>query len=231
MIIQGDCLEVMGRMEDKSVDMVLTDLPYGTTHNSWDEIIPLNKLWDQYKRIAKDNAAFVFTSSQPFTSLLGSSNIEWLKYEYIWVKDNATGYLTAHKIPMKIHESILVFYKKFPTYNPQGLVPFNKVVRRGGHGSNYGNSAGLENMQAFTNYPRSILCFSYDKNKVHPTQKPVALFEYLIKTYTNEGDIVLDNCLGSGTTAVACKNLNRICIGIEKEEKYIELAKKRVGEE
>jgi len=162
--------------------------------------------------------------------MLGASNINWLRYEWIWVKDNATGHLNAHSIPMKLHENILVFYKRSPTYNPQGLIPFNKIVKRGSNGMNFGQS-GNENMQSFTNYSRSVLCFSYDDPKLHPTQKPLALFEYLIKTYTNEGDIVLDNCLGSGTTAVACKRLKRDCIGIEKEEKYFELAKKRLREE
>ena len=225
-IIHGDCLEVMKDIPNKSIDMILCDLPYGTTQCKWDSIIPFEPLWEQYKRIIKDNGAIVLTASQPFTSALVMSNIKWFKYEWIWVKNNATGHLNAKRKPMSIFEDIIVFSPSFPKYNPQGLIPFNKKVRRGHNGSNYGVS-GKENFQEFTNYPLDILCFDSDKNKLHPTQKPVALFEYLIKTYTNENEIVLDNCIGSGTTAIAAINTNRKFIGIEKDEEYFRIAQER----
>lgn len=228
-IYQMDCLEGMPLIPDKSIDMILCDLPYGTTRNKWDSIIPFDKLWDQYKRIIKDNGAIVLTAAQPFTSALIMSNVKDFKYEWIWKKSNGTGHLNAKRMPMKDHESILVFYKKQPTYNPQGIFPYNRVTRRGGNGGNY-NSSNTSNFQEYTNYPRTIQQFAYDKKKYHPTQKPVALFEYLIKTYSNEGDTVLDNCMGSGTTAVACENLNRKWIGFETESKYIEIANNRLKE-
>ena len=226
-IYNEDCLEGMKRIPDKSVDMILCDLPYGITQNKWDSVIPLDSLWKEYNRIIKDNGAIVLTASTPFDKVLGVSNIKNLRYEWIWKKNNVTGHLNAHRMPMKEHENILVFYNKQPTYNPQGLVQFNKTTRRGSNGSNYGKS-NTENFQEFTNYPRSILEFSYDKNKLHPTQKPIALFEYLIRTYTNEGEIVLDNCIGSGTTAVACINTNRNYIGFELDKHYCDIANERI---
>jgi len=226
-IYNEDCLEGMKRIPDKSVDMILCDLPYGITQNKWDSVIPLDSLWKEYNRIIKDNGAIVLTASTPFDKVLGVSNIKNLRYEWIWKKNNVTGHLNAHRMPMKEHENILVFYNKQPTYNPQGLVQFNKTTRRGSNGSNYGKS-NTENFQEFTNYPRSILEFSYDKNKLHPTQKPIALFEYLIRTYTNEGEIVLDNCIGSGTTAVACINTNRNFIGFELDKHYCDIANERI---
>ena len=202
-------------------------MPYGITQNKWDSTIPLDSLWKEYNRIIKDNGAIVLTASTPFDKVLGVSNIKNLRYEWIWKKDNVTGHLNAHRMPMKEHENILVFYNKQHTYNPQGLVQFDKITRRGSNGSNYGKS-NTENFQEFTNYPRSILEFSYDKNKLHPTQKPIALFEYLIRTYTNEGETVLDNCMGSGTTAVACINTNRNYIGFELSEEYCKIAEERI---
>ncbi|MFI8649459.1 DNA-methyltransferase [Bacillus velezensis] len=226
-VYQMNCLEGMKLISDGSIDMILTDLPYGTTQNKWDVIIPFDQLWKEYNRIIKENGAIVLTASQPFTSALIMSNTKLFRYEWIWKKNNATGHLNAKRMPMKEHESIVVFYKKQPTYNPQGIIPYNKITRRGGNGKNYNNSNTM-NYQEYTNYPRTIQQFSYDKEKYHPTQKPVALFEYLIKTYTNEGDVVLDNCMGSGTTAVACENLKRNWIGFETEKEYIDIVNKRL---
>lgn len=226
-VLHGDCFEWLPYIEDKSIDLILCDLPYGTTQNKWDEVLPFDLLWKEYKRIVKDNGAIVLTASSPFDKVLGASNIKELKYEWIWKKNNATGHLNAKRMPMKEHENILVFYKKQPVYNPQGLIPYNKITKRGGNGSNY-NKSNTENLQEFTNYPRTILEFPYDKEKHHPTQKPLSLFEYLVLTYTNEGMTVLDNCLGSGTTAVACINTNRNFIGIEKDWDYCEIANERI---
>lgn len=228
-LIQGDCLEKMKDIPDGSIDMILCDLPYGTTQNQWDTIIPFEPMWEQLKRVTKKNSAIVLFGSQPFTSALVMSNVKMFKYEWMWVKNNATGFLNAKRKPMSIFEDVIVFSSGSPVYNPQGLIPFNKKVRRGHNGGNYGVS-GKENFQEFTNYPLDILCFDTDTNKLHPTQKPVKLCEYLIKTYTNEGDTVLDNCMGSGTTGVACKNLNRNFIGIELDPKYFKIAEKRINE-
>jgi site-specific DNA-methyltransferase (adenine-specific) len=228
-LIHGDCLEKMKDISDKSIDMVLCDLPYGTTQNKWDFVIPFEPMWEQFTRVTKENSAIVLFGSQPFTSALVMSNVQMFKYEWIWVKNNATGHLNAKRKPMSIFEDVLVFSFGSPVYNPQGLVPFNKKVKRGHNGNNYGVS-GKENFQEFTNYPLDILCFDTDTNKLHPTQKPVALLEYLIKTYTTEGENVLDNCMGSGSTGVACKNTNRNFIGIERELEYFKIAEKRIYE-
>ena len=229
-IYQRDCIEGMRMIPDKSVDMILCDLPYGTTRNKWDTVIPLDEMWRQYERIIKDNGAIVLTAQTPFDKVLGASNIKLLKYEWIWEKNKATGHLNAKRMPMKAHENILLFYKKCPTYNPQGLVKKDKpTIRRGGkgNGTNYGKS-DKDALQEYGNYPRDVLQFSMDINSVHPTQKPVALFEYLIKTYTNEGEIVLDNCMGSGTTAVACAKTGRNFIGFELESEYVTIANNRL---
>lgn len=215
----------MQRIPDGSVDMILCDLPYGTTQNEWDNVIPLNILWEQYDRIARSSAAIVLTASQPFTSALVAHKPRLFRYEWIWRKNNATGHLNAKRMPMKAHESVLVFGGS--TYNPQGLKAFNKKVRRGGNGTNFGKS-GTENIQEFTNYPRSIVEVEYDSEKLHPNQKPVALFEYLIRTYTNPGQVVLDNCMGSGTTAIACINSGRHYIGFEKDKGYFDKAQDRI---
>ena len=225
---QGDCLELMKDIPDASVDMILCDLPYGTTSNKWDSIIPLDLLWEQYERVIKDNGSIVLTASQPFTTVLASSNLKNFRYEWIWNKQNSTGFQLANKRPLKKHENILVFYKKQPTYNPQGLKKYNKTNRRGRVGENWDEMENNVYIQKWTNYPTQSLHFKHDKEKKHPTQKPVALFEYLIKTYTNEGELVLDNCMGSGTTGVACKNLKRKFIGIELDETYFNLAKERI---
>lgn len=221
----GDCLERMKEIPDGSVDMILCDLPYGTTRNKWDTVIPFDDLWREYGRICR--GAFVLTASQPFTSALVMSKANWFRHNWVWEKSAATGHLNAKRQPMKQHEDVLVFSRKTATYNPQGLVPFNKVTRRGNSGSNFG-AAGNENFQEFTNYPRTIQRFTSDRDAVHPTQKPVALMEYLIRTYTNPGDMVLDNCMGSGTTGVACSNTGRKFIGIEMDEKYFDIAKNRI---
>jgi len=226
-LMQGDCLELMSSIPDGSVDMVLTDPPYGTTACKWDTVIPLEPMWKQLKRVIKPNGAIVMTASQPFTSILGASNVKGLRYSWVWQKTAATGHLNAKRMPMKNHEDILVFYGKQPTYNPQGIVPCNKEVRRGGNGGCYGDS-GKRNIQVQEGYPRTIQAIGSEGTTVHPTQKPVALMEYLIKTYTNEGETVLDFTMGSGTTGVACANLNRSFIGIELDPGYFKVAEKRL---
>lgn len=229
-IIHGDCLEVMQRIPDKSVDMILCDLPYGTTRNKWDSVIDLDRLWVQYKRIIKANGAIVLTAQTPFDKVLGCSNLEWLKYEWIWRKEAGTGFLNAKKAPLKEHENILVFYGKAPTYIPQMVAGKAYTCTKGHHGSSYGKDVVdvIVTENTGVRYPKTVLEFSRDKDKVHPTQKPVALFEYLIKTYTNEGEIVLDNCIGSGTTAIACINTGRQFIGIEQDENYVKIARERI---
>jgi site-specific DNA-methyltransferase (adenine-specific) len=231
-LMQGDCLELMKDIQDKSIDMILCDLPYGTTRNKWDSIIPLEPLWEQYKRIIKDNGAIVLTAQTPFDKVLGASNLDMLRYEWIWEKTESTGFLNAKKMPLKKHENILVFYKKLPTYNPQFTKGTPYSYQKDGISSdNYGDSKGTNKIiNEGKRYPVSIITFKKDKG-LHPTQKPVALCEYLIKTYTNEGETVLDNCMGSGTTGVACKNLNRNFIGIELDEEYFKIAKERIGVE
>lgn len=229
-IYNEDCLEGMKRIPDKSVDMILCDLPYGTTANKWDTIISLPELWGHYERIIKDNGAIVLFAQIPFTMTLGSSNMKLLKYEWIWKKEAGTGFLNAKKMPLKDHENILVFYKKPPVYNPQMREGKAYITRKGNHGSNYGKDsiATVVTENNGERYPLTVLEFQRDKDKIHPTQKPVALFEYLIKTYTNEGETVLDNCMGSGTTAIACLNTNRNFIGFEKDEEYWKLANERI---
>jgi len=309
-IIQGDCLEVMKGIPDKSIDMVLCDLPYGTTACSWDTIIPLDLLWEQYKRIIKDNGVIVLTASQPFTSMLVMSNIKMFKYEWIWIKNRASRFLSTKTQPLKKSEDILVFDKMssydeeytdrrriyfknilsfigksraqivsetnqgldhcfrfgslqfdMPTkknyqllidlygidkmdgfieydknvfnikYNPLGLRKIKNPKEKGSIKGSNGDVYSLNRKtykEEFTNYPNNVLYFDCESG-LHPTQKPVALFEYLIKTYTNEGDLVLDNCAGSGTTGVACRNTNRNYILIEIEKKYCDIARKRLA--
>jgi len=224
-LMQGDCLELMESIPDESVDMVLTDPPYGTTACKWDSVIPFEPMWEQLKRVTKKNGAIVMTASQPFTSALVMSNPKMFKYCWVWEKSKPTGFLNAKKQPLRQTEDVVVFYKQQSTYYPQGVLPTSKVVSRTNRG-NYGNCSKTT-LQEVTNYPRNILRFgSFDG--LHPTQKPVALMEYLIKTYTNEGDTVLDFTMGSGTTGVAAKNLNRDFIGIELDEEYFRIAKERI---
>lgn len=228
-LIHGDCLEVMPKIEDKSINLILCDLPYQvTSRNYWDVIIPFDKLWKSYERIIKDNGAIVLTATQPFVSQLVMSNLKLFKYEWIWEKCTGTGFLNAKKQPLRNHEQVLVFYKSQPTYNPQFTEGKPYKCKQGGHGTNY-NDRGLETKEVITindgkRYPLTVQKFNKDKEKLHPTQKPLALFEYLIKTYTNEGDLVLDNTMGVGTTCLAAKNLGRNYIGIEKDENYYNIA-------
>ena len=229
-IYNMDCLEGMKMLDDTSIDMILADLPYGTTQNKWDSIIPLDKLWIQYERIIKENGAIVLTAQTPFDKVLGSSNLKWLKYEWIWKKPNGTGHLNAKKMPLKNHENVLVFYKKLPTYNPQLTEGKPYIAVYSTHSSNYGKQKdNVKTENDGFRYPLSVQEFKYDKEKHHPTQKPVELFEYLIKTYTNENEIILDNCIGSGTTAVACLKTNRKWIGFEISQEYVNTALKRIG--
>ena len=237
-VICGDCLEVMKDIPDKSIDMILCDLPYGTTACKWDTIVPFEPLWEQYKRIIKDNGAIVLTASQPFTSALVMSNIKMFKYEIIWEKDSPTNPFMAKIQIMKRHENICIFYKKQPTFNPQMEKREEKNKRNNNPKNEYKTetkgSAVLERDNIGNNnyiYPNSIQKVIRGSRGLHPTQKPVALFEYLIKTYTNEKDLVLDNCAGSGTTGVACQNLNRNFILIEREKKYCEIANQRLRQE
>ena len=225
----GDCLEVMKDIPDKSIDMILCDLPYGTTSCKWDIVIPFDKLWKQYNRIIKDNGVVVLFGKQPFTSKLIISNIKNFKYSLVWVKDNHDNPLMAKKRFLNITEDVCVFYKKQCKYNPQGIIEINKMTKQGrGESLSQKNKRKNEYLQTYTNYPKNILKFKRDLPNIHPTQKPVTLLEYLIKTYTNEGDMVLDNCMGSGSTGVACINTNRNFIGIELDENYFKIAKERI---
>ena len=227
-VYNEDCLEGMNRIEDKSIDMILCDLPYGTTQNKWDSVIPLDKLWNHYNRIIKDNGAIVLTAQTPFDKILGCSNIEMLKYEWIWQKSQGTGHLNAKKMPLKNHENILVFYKKIPLYNPQFTKGKSYTCKSGSGSSNYNAQKSVITINNGLRYPLSVIYFENNKDKLHPTQKPVELFEYLIKTYTKEGDIVLDNCMGSGTTAIACMNTNRNYIGFEIDKGYYDIILERI---
>jgi len=232
-IIHGDCLEVMPQIPSGSIDMILCDLPYGTTACAWDTIIPFEPLWEQYERIIKDNGAIVLTASQPFTSALVMSNPKMFKYSWIWDKVKPSGFQVAKYRPMMRHEDVLVFGKGRVNYNPI-MTPREKVKTSRVYSSSDSNPLkdnDGKNRTYTHKYPQSILTFSnaVQKGKVHPTQKPVALFEYLIKTYTNEGETVLDNCIGSGTTAIAALNTGRYFIGIEKEKKYFDIAKERIA--
>ena len=231
-IYQRDCIEGMRMIPDKSIDMILCDLPYGiTARNKWDVIIPFDLIWNEYERIIKDNGAIVLTAIQPFASALVMSNPKIFRYEWIWQKSYITGVLNAKKQPVRNHEQILVFYKKQPTYNPQGITKVNQMTKQGTSSTNYGKrNENNEYFQKNGNYPRSVQLISSkgEGKKLHPTQKPVALFEYLIRTYTNEGEIVLDNCIGSGTTAVAAVRTGRHFIGFEIEPEYVATANQRL---
>ena len=260
-LLQGDCLELMKDIPDGSIDMILADLPYGTTNNAWDTIIPFEPLWEEYERVIKDNGVIVLTASQPFTSKLVSSKLEWFKHEWIWEKQRASNFMRANHEPLKYHENILVFSKGTLDINPQkykvleideimnmtkkevesmmkskdydrfGKVDRRKTVRNQDENKKHLGSEikRVRNADDGFRNPKSVLKINSKLyGNVHPTQKPVPLFEYLIKTYTNEGDIVLDNVMGSGTTGVACKNLNRNFIGIELDETYFNIAKERI---
>jgi len=236
-LLFGDCLDLLPCVPDGSIDMILCDLPYGTTQNKWDSIIDLPSLWAQYERVIKDNGAIVLTAQTPFDKVLGVSNLRLLRYEWIWEKTTATGHLNAKKMPMKAHENVLVFYKQAPTYNPQktsGHKPVNSYTKHRQDGSNYGvTRIGVSGGGSTERYPRSVQVFPTDKQKLalHPTQKPVALMEYLIKTYTNPGELVLDNAIGSGTTAIAAQNTGRDFLGMEKHLPYFDIAWERIYEQ
>lgn len=229
-LFQGDCLEIMRNITSKSIDMILCDLPYGTTkRNEWDCILPYTELWESYKKIIKDNGAILLFSQLPFDKNLAVSNLKMLRYEWIWVKQKGTGHLNSKKMPLKAHENILVFYKKLPIYNPQMRKGTPYICKSGRNSSNYDKQKSVITENNGFRYPIDILEFKSDRG-LHPTQKPVALLEYLIKTYTNENQTVLDNCMGSGSTGVACMNTNRKFIGIELDENYFEIAKNRIEE-
>lgn len=230
-LYHGDCLQILKDIKENSVDLLLVDLPYGTTACKWDSVIPLDKLWEQYNRICKENSAMVFTAAQPFTTMLASSNIENFRYEWIWQKPQGTNPMSAKIMPLKSHENILVFYRKKPTYNPQmwkstPYSGFKSDTAKIGEVYNKAQSKHRDNPEG-TRYPKTILSFKQEKG-FHPTQKPVELMEYLIKTYSNHDDTVLDNCMGSGTTGVACVNTGRNFIGIEMDNKYFDIAKTRI---
>lgn len=226
-LYHGDCLSLLPELPP--VDLVLTDPPYGTTACKWDSVIPLDEMWAALSHVQRDATPVVLCAGQPFTSLLGASNIKELRYSWVWQKTSATGHLNAKRMPMKNHEDVLVFYRKQPTYRPQGLKDYGKLVRRGHNGDCFSKS-GTENFQEKTGYPRSVQQFKSEGRTVHPTQKPVALMEHFIRTYTNEGDTVLDFTMGSGTTGVACANTGRKFIGIEKDSRYFGVAAQRIGE-
>lgn len=223
----------MNKIPDKAVDMILCDLPYGTTQCKWDVVIPFDKLWEQYKRVVKDDGAVVLTGAEPFSSFLRLSNLDWYKYDWVWDKVKGTGFLNAKKQPMRNHEIVSVFYKKQPIYNPQKTFGHDKKVsrRNANHQTEvYGEMKNNYVYSSSERYPRSIQVFSTDtqNSSLHPTQKPVALFEYLIKTYSNEGDLILDNCMGSGTTAIACVNTKRNYVGFETNKEYFDKSLIRV---
>lgn len=240
-----DCLEGMKLIEEKSIDMVLCDLPYGTTKCKWDTPIPFEPLWEQYKRIVKDNGAILLFSQQPFTTYLIHSNRKMFRYEIIWKKTLPTGFLNAKKMPMRYHENICVFYKHLPTYNPIMRKVERKDIGRvrtnGGKAEQYNEfrKDDWPYRETGERYPGDVIEFSNwngtlfgnkENATKHPTQKPVELLEYLIKTYTNEGDVVLDNCMGSGSTCIACINTNRRYIGLELDERYFQIALNRINE-
>lgn len=234
-LLQGDCLGLMKDIPDKSIDMILCDLPFGTTQNEWDKAIPFEPLWGGYNRIIKDNGAIVLFGQGLFTAELACSNKEMFRYRLVWEKTKAGGFLNARRMPLQAHEDISVFYKKLPTYNPQMEAgkPYVKRAVTNGDGGCYGkfDRVGQTNINNGTRFPRSVLRFSNDNhNSIHKTQKPINLLEYLIKTYTNEGDIVLDNCMGSGSTGIACLNTNRDFVGMELNEEYFSVAKTRIEE-
>lgn len=229
----ADCFDVFPTLESQSVDMVLADLPYGTTQCAWDSQLPLEALWKAYRRICR--GPVVLFAQSPFDKVLGASNLRQLKYEWIWEKTNATGHLNAKKAPMKAHENVLVFYDRQPTYNPIKTTGHARKVAKSKsrEGSKvYGEQSRLDSYDSTERYPRSVLVYPSDKqqSKLHPTQKPVALCEYLIRTYTNPGDLVLDNCMGSGTTGVACLHTGRRFIGIERDPIHFATAQTRLSD-
>lgn len=244
-LINDDCLKAMEELESESVDLVCCDLPYGTTASKWDKMLPLDKMWKAYGRILTKTGTAILFANGMFEAKLIASNLKLYKYRWVWLKNHTTNFVHAKNRPMVKSEDILVFSKgsmghisqlgdKRMTYNPQGLIPCNQVIKAGK--SKFGTVAGKrpshksEYVKEFTGYPCDVLQFEDATKKYHVNEKPVLLLEYLIKTYSNEGDIVLDNCMGSGSTGVACKNINRDFIGIEKNPEYFQVAKERLGE-
>lgn len=238
----GDCLDLMDRIPDKSVDMILCDLPYGTTSCKWDACIDLDRLWAQYERVAKDNAAICLFSQMPFTAHLTLSNLKLFRYEWVWIKGNrATGFMNAKKMPLKCHENILVFYKNLPTYNPQMRThdwdgnPYKGRIRnkKAHYSELYDKHMPARfNVTTTERYPIDAIKFGTSNEEFlikHPTLKPVDVCKYLIETYTNKGEVVLDNCMGSGSTGVACAKTGRSFIGIEMDPKYFDIAKERIN--
>jgi len=231
----GDCLEVMKTIEDKSIDAIICDLPYGTTNCKWDSVIPFEPLWFEYERLIKDNGVIVLFGNEPFSSLLRTSNLKLYRYDWVWEKTKATGFQNSKIQPMRKYENISVFYKHKPTYNPQGLIEKQdkKTNVRSGNIKNehsFNTYKGKKPNAEYTNYPTNIIKFknASGKGHLHPTLKPLNLMEYLVRTYSNENDTILDNTMGSGTTMLACKNLNRNGIGIEKDPQYYTVAVARV---
>ena len=247
-LLQGDCLELLPTIPAHSVDMIFTDLPYNTTQNSWDCLINLDELWKQYKRIIKKNGCIALWAQAPFSHVLALSNLSQYRYEWIIEKTKATGHLNSKKMPMKAHENVMIFadmeespetlqifYGKLPTYNPQkteGHAPVHSYTKHTTDGGCYGaTKTGISGGGSTQRYPRDVLQFKWDtqKSSLHPCQKPLEACEYFIKTYTNEANLVLDSCMGSNTTGLACKNLNRNYIGMEKDPHIFEIAKRRIG--
>ncbi|AUR98411.1 DNA methylase [Vibrio phage 1.250.O._10N.261.55.E11] len=234
-IVRGDCLEVMEEIPSGTIDMVLADPPFGTTRCKWDTVIPLDPMWSELKRVLKPRGVIILMAAQPFTSVLTCSNLTMFKYDIVWEKPNATGFLNAKKMPLRAHETALVFYDKLPTFNPQMTHGHERKVtkRKTVNSECYGKALNLSEYDSTSRYPRSVQKFSSDKQKgsFHPTQKPVELMEWLVKSYTNEGGVVLDFCMGSGTAGVAAVRNNRQFIGIEQDEKYFDIAKQRIEQE
>ncbi len=232
-ILHMDCLAGLALLPDKSVDMILTDLPYGVTDCAWDKVLPLGQLWQSYKRVIKPGGAIVLTCVQPFTTALIQSNRPMFRYCWYWKKNCPTGFALCKKQPMRCIEDIAVFYSSQPTYNPQGLVKLEKPICHKGakrKAEVYRNGLGNSYTTEYTHYPVNLLEFPVERG-LHPTQKPAALFEYLVRTYTNSGDLVLDSCMGSGTTAVACIRSGRRFVGFEVDAKYHAAAQSRATEE
>src|SRR5574344_2148833 len=233
-LIQGDCLKIMPALEPKSIDLVLCDLPYGTTDCTWDNIIPLEPLWERYNRIIKSRGVILLFGSEPFSTKLRSSNFNDYKYDLYWIKNTTTGFMNAKRMPLKNIELISVFTKATSTYNPQGVIEVNKQNKNSKRKFNTIVSNRRKRkktyVQKYTNYPKMVIYFESATKTVHPTQKPVALLEYLIRTYSNGGDTVLDNCMGSGSTGVAAVNTGRNFVGIEKDENYFKIAQNRIAQ-
>lgn len=229
-IYNEDCIEGMKSIPDESIDMILCDLPYGTTKNKWDSVIPFEKLWDQYLRVIKERGAIVLFGSEPFSTELRHSNLKHYRYDWIWNKKRFANQMCVKYQPLKIQENISVFSKKSCNYYPQGLIECNKVTKQGSKITDNlgGGTRATSYVQQYTNYPKNILEFGLDKEKLHPTQKPVELLKYLIRTYTKENEIVLDNCMGSGSTAIACLETGRHYIGYELDLEYYKIAQNRI---